>query len=285
MAPCRVAAERYPQYRSFGLHMSRNKSKHSQTDIGIIVSNLRSEIGEIITSWLLYRDFLESSNQMKTDNIIKDISNPDLNKVRLIIDKFENDIVSRLSELAGKTFGRTNFFFATHKLSVLHKEAKDFDIFIEGNKFRDKRNKSISHKEIPVRWQDFRAETPIGYTQLLRAIAKALQLMKKIDDHYLGPQAKYHWIEMRKRRRDFSLPGKVSYGAMPYFRLTNENRLKILMEEERSGKVVWEDIHTKLNGVPSTIKACKAWGIVIINNRFLVLEHYPLIEIKEINVN
>jgi hypothetical protein len=262
--------------------MSKKKYRSTQTDTNLLISSIRGEVGELIASWHLYRDLMLSFRKLRTSDSSKDFLNPELNRIRVLINKLEDDMVSRLSELAARKVGRTNFFFASQRFKVLTKQVEDFESFVGDNKFRERRNKFISHKELPVRWEDVRAEPSISSTVLLKAIAKALRLTKRIDGIHLGPRAKYLWIEMR-RRKELFMPGKIAYTILPYLRLPDHVRIRIVLEEQQLGKPVWEEIETKVNGVASRLKACKEWGILNLGDRFLVLSQYPLIELKEIN--
>ncbi len=117
------------------------------------MANLRGEIAEVVTAWILTRPFMASG----TGNVAEDFNNPDLTYVYLLEDKLEDELVARLSELAENKAGRLNFYFAVEKLRKFQQDASDFSAYIEGNGFRRKRNHDISHKELPEKWEDHRA--------------------------------------------------------------------------------------------------------------------------------
>jgi hypothetical protein len=49
----------------------------AKTGPDILVSNLRGELGEALTAWVLLRHFMASAKKLQTDDIEKDIKNPD----------------------------------------------------------------------------------------------------------------------------------------------------------------------------------------------------------------
>jgi hypothetical protein len=80
--------------------MSGNKHRLHNTDTDNLISNLRGEIGEIIFTWVMMRNFMVDAERLKTSDIIKDIENPQLNILHIMIDKLENELIDRLAELA-----------------------------------------------------------------------------------------------------------------------------------------------------------------------------------------
>jgi hypothetical protein len=260
-----------------------SKKRVQLTDVDNLVSNLRSEVGEVIVTWVLLRELMLMSQELRSGDIQKDLENHRLTRLHLMTEKFSDEIVARLSELAYKKTGRINYFFASTKLHALQKEVSAFEKFVISNKFREKRNKFISHKELPAKWEDHRAAPTIAYSTIVHAIAKAVRLMKNIDCIHLGPRAKYLWMEMRKRRYQIEMQGKASYLLLPCLRLSNEIRVKVALEEQKLGKNVWVDIETKINGKSTVVKACKEWGLVILGNRIMALPQYPLISLEDIS--
>lgn len=196
------------------------KSPLKNVDPENLVGSLRGEVGDIIQSWTLMRDFYVLASEMQTDDLEEDLKNEDLNKIYLIRKKFQDEIISRLSELGKKKFGRINFHFASEKLGILKDEVIEFEGFIVENDFRDRRNQYISHKELPLNWSGHKGEHRISYTKILRALGMALSLMKKIDLHFHGPDSKYQWYEMRKRRYEYSISGKAKYLLLPHLQVT-----------------------------------------------------------------
>ena len=264
--------------------MSRKKLREQRTETDNLISNLRGEVGEILFTWILMKDLLAETGKYKFPNVIENMDNPRLNRLHILVDKLRDEMVSRLSELAERKIGRLNFYFAGKKLNKLSKEIKDYEKFIKKNNFRKKRNYDISHKELPEKWKEHKS-IRIPYEKVVKGIVKAIRLTKKIDDISLGPSAKYLWREMRKSRYKPIFPPKVSYMLMPYFRLSKNDRAKIINEEIKKGKKVWKSIDAVVNGQKKKIMACKKWGAIIIGNRVLILPEYPLIDIKNIEIS
>jgi hypothetical protein len=196
--------------------MSKSTFKITSTDN--LISNLRGEIGEIIASWILMRDYMIISKKLSSPDIKEDLDNQELIRIQITIDVFRNDIISRLSELSEKTFGQVNFYFASQKLKILQSEVSEFQKFIKNSKFKDRRNEYISHKKLPPNWEDHRAPHRIPYKTLLRGITISLILMKTIDTHFLGPIAKKQWMILRKKRYNLTSPPSVAYILLPYYR-------------------------------------------------------------------
>ena len=92
--------------------MSREKLRIANTETDNLLGNLRGEISEIVTCWILIRQFMVSGTRLRSADMSKDLSNPDLAFVYVLNDKLEDDLVSRLSELAEEKIGRLNFYFA-----------------------------------------------------------------------------------------------------------------------------------------------------------------------------
>lgn len=150
-----------------------NNSKFVKTNTENLISNLRGELGEIIVSWILMRDFIMISNKIRPADLKEQMQNKDINRIKIIIEKFKNDTISRLSELGQDKVGQINFYFASKKLSILKEEVVEYEYFIKRNKFRDRRNQYISHKQLPPTWEGHRAPQRISYLTILRGIAKA----------------------------------------------------------------------------------------------------------------
>ena len=195
-----------------------SKSTFKKTAIDNLISNLRGEVGEIIASWILMRDYMIISKQLSSPNIKEDIDNQELVRIHITIDVFRNDIISRLSELSEKTFSQVNFYFASQKLKILQSEVLEFQKYIKNSKFKDRRNEYISHKKLPPNWEDHRAPHRISYKTLLRGIAFSVILMKKFDSYFLGPIAKKQWMILRKKRYNLTSPPSVAFILLPYYR-------------------------------------------------------------------
>lgn len=262
--------------------MSREKLRVHRTETDNLVANLRGEIGEIITSWILLRDLMIQDHRERSGDPARDIQDTHLIPLRILGDRIEDDIVARLSELAEQKVGRLTFYFTGLKLGKLDAEVKAFSRFINTRRFRERRNQHISHKELPERFSDHRL-IHIPYRTLLRGIAFALQIMRKIDRIALGPSSKYLWREMRKRRYTPTGPPRVGYMLLPDLALSGEARIRIALEEEREGLNTWSDVPTRINGHPAVVRTCKQWAVLAIGAGFIALDAYPLIELTELS--
>jgi len=226
---------------------------------------------------------MADAESLKTSDIKKDIENHQLNMLQIMIDKLENELIARLSELAEQKIGRLTFYFVQEKLHKFDQEVKEFHRFIKKKRFHEKRNYNISHKVLPEKWTEHN-NIHIPYKTILKGIMLALRLMKKIDAESLGPSSKYLWREMRKRRYSPMVPVKVSYLLLPYLNLSEEDRKKIIIEEMHEGNIIWESVKAKVNGEEKIVIICKKWGAILIEpGRALVLDKYPLQELHKIN--
>ena len=70
---------------------------------------------------------------------------------------------------------------------------------------------------------------------------------------------------------------------VPYLKLSMRERLLIVVEELRESLDVWSEMQTMIDGQESKILACKKWGVILIGDRMVALETYPLQELKEIS--
>jgi hypothetical protein len=262
--------------------MSNQKLRVHRTQLDNLISNLRGEVGEVITSWVLMRYLMLRERELRSDDIAKDLSNQSLIFVGMLRNKLADEIVARLSELAEPKIGRLTFHFASVKLSKLDKETEAYREFIERNKFDEKRNSDISHKELPETWSEHR-HLSIPYRTVLKGIGKAARLMKGFDRAFLGPAAKYLWYEMRKKRLDLIAPASAGYLMLPYLRLSRETRGKVIMEEMAEGRQVWSDMATTINGQQSKIPVCKEWGAVLLPHGMMMLDEYPVQGMEKIN--
>ena len=266
--------------------MANKKLRLANTDADNLVSNLRGEIAEVVTTWTLLRRFIATGAKLSSGDPLKDWENPDLGFTYVLKDKLEDELVARLSELAEKKIGRLNFFFATEKLGKFQGDASLFSDFIEARGFRKKRNFDVSHKEIPEKWEDHRAPVHIPYRIIVRAVALGLRLMKRIDRYFLGPSAPYLWREVRKRRyKPIVSPPRVQCLLVPHYRVSAEDRIQIALEEEREGMEVWTEMQTQINGFRTTLPVCKKWGVIMFKNGPIALDEYPLQELTSIQVS
>ena len=198
------------------------------------------------------------------------------------IQKLEDEIVAKLAELGDKKVGRTNFYFASLKLNVLADETLAFSKFVVSKQFRRKRNQEIAHREQPEQWFEDRP-IHIPYRTVLRGLGMAVRLMKSFDRIHLGPSAPYLWREARKKRSEFLAPARTSYLLLPYLRLPPEVRIEVVLQEQAEGKVVWTEIETTVNDVPTRILVNKEWGLILLESRIFPLNEYPLQRLESIN--
>ncbi len=264
--------------------MSRTKFRIHNTPLDNLVSNLRGEVGEIIFTWIMLRGLMVQANQLRTDDPKTNMQNHALCTLNILTDKLRDEIVARLAELAEEKIGRLTFHFVQQKLSKFDSEIKAFARFVESSRFREKRNYDISHKELPEQWTDHK-DIHIPYFTVLKGIGLALRLMKRIDRSVLGPSAPYLWNEMRKKRYEPMDPVNSQYLLLPFFRLSDRQRIDVINQESAEGKEVWVDMPTKINGVDATVKACKEWGVVLLGARAIVLDTYPLLSMPNISFN
>jgi hypothetical protein len=208
---------------------------------------------------------------MRTTDILKDLSNAQLVTLDTLKDKLEDEIVSRLAELAEQKVGRLTFYFAHLKFDALEKETSDFTRFIKKNRIEEKRNYDISHKELPEKWTEHKSIN-IPYPMIVRGIVDALRLMKKFDTIHLGPRAKYLWREMRRRRYKLVHPAKTGYMLMHYLWLSPNDRTRIIQEELLEGRNIWKKMPIKLNGKEVIIKTYGELGVLVIGKRVILLD-------------
>jgi hypothetical protein len=252
-----------------------------KTELDNLVSNLRGEVGEIITTWTMLRFLMTEERRLSSNDIAKDMRNQDLAFISTLRHKMHDEIVARLSELANAKIGRLTFHFASAKLKALQTEEESFRRFVQRHRFEEKRNYDISHKELPEQWSEQKFIS-IPYKTLLRGAARASVLMKKIDRLALGPSAPYLWREMRKKRYAVMYPPSAAYLPLPHLRLTNEVRAKVIGEEMAEGGEVWSEIQTNVNGIDARLDVCKKWAGVFLGDRIMCLDQYPLQELPQI---
>jgi hypothetical protein len=263
--------------------VGRKKLRILNTDIDNLVSNLRAEVGEVIFAWILMRSFMAEAASLRTHDVEKALTNPRLSIIDALVEKLKDEIVARLSELAEQKVGQLTFYFVRVKLDRFENEVQNYENFIKKNRFREKRNYDISHKQLPEQWADHK-HIHIPYFTILRGIAAALRLMKGMDAAHLGPRAKYLWWEMRRRRYSFGMPAKVQYMLMPHLWLSSSDRARIIKEETEEGRDIWDDMPILINGKETTVKACGEWGAIILENRLLLFDE-SFVELTSIDFN
>jgi hypothetical protein len=263
--------------------MSKQKLRIHNTQLDNLISNLRGEVGEVITSWVLLRHMMSKERELSSDDIAKDMRNESLIFVSMLRTKLADEIVARLSELAEAKIGQLTFYFASQKLKALAAEVEAFSDFIVREKLQQKRNLDISHKNLPEQWTDH-GPIVIPYRTLLEAVGRAIRLMKRIDGIVVGPAAKYLWREMRKKRYQLMAPASAMYMMLPYMNLSPEIRQRVIMEEMATGRQVWSEMSSTINGQETKVSVCREWGALLLPGRMIVLDHYPLQQLNSIDV-
>jgi hypothetical protein len=193
--------------------MSKQKLRVKNTQLDNLISNLRGEVGEVVTSWVLLRHTMARARELSSDDVAKNMAKENLTFVQMLRNKLSDEIVARLSELAERKIGRLTFHFAAEKLGQLGAAERAFRCFIMREKFQQKRNQDISHKELPEQWAK-RKPIYISYRTLLKAVGHALRLMKKIDRIVLGPSAKYVWLRQQNSAPSNATPSAPLAGQI-----------------------------------------------------------------------
>jgi hypothetical protein len=188
------------------------------------------------------------------------------------------------SSIGDEKVGRANFYFAAVKLDALADEVRTFSKFVVAKQFRRKRNQEIAHREQPEEWFEDRP-IHIGYRTVLRGLAMAVRLMKAFDRLHLGPAAPYLWGEARKKRDHFLAPARAAYLLLPHLRLPSDTRVRIALQEQAEGKVIWTEMRTTVNGTQASILANKEWGLLLLGNQIVPLDEYPLQSLESVSFN
>ena len=263
--------------------MSNSKLRVHNTQLDNLISNLRGEVGEVLTSWVLLRYMMAKERELSSEDIAKDMRNESLAFVSMLRIKLADEIVARLSELAEAKIGQLTFYFAAQKLKKLDAAVETFSDFIVRERFQQKRNLDISHKNLPEQWAEH-GPIVIPYRTLLKGVVRALRLMKTIDGIVLGPAGKYLWREMRKKRNQLMAPASAMYMMLPYMNLSPEIRQRVIIEEMAAGRHVWSEMTTTINGQETKVSVCREWGALLLPGRIIVLDQYPLQQLNSINV-
>jgi hypothetical protein len=262
--------------------MANERLVLARTDIDNLMGNLRGEVGEVITSWLLMRHFISAGKRLESGDLEKDVQDKNLRFSHLMADKLSDELVGRLSELAENKIGQLTFYFAARKLELFGREAEAFTDYIVKMKIRDKRNRDVSHKQLPGEKAN-QKYLHIEYRILVRAVALALRLIKRIDRHVLGPSAPFLWKEARRRRYEFLSPPRAGYMLVPYLNLSPDERIRIVLQELAEKRTVLTEEPTTFNGQPATVLACKQWGVIVLGDQLMGLEVYPLINLGSVS--
>lgn len=194
-----------------------------KTEPDKLISLLRSEIGEIIQSWIVLNIYDFKAGELRTEDIRNDMQNKNLQLLNLVRAKFRDDIISRLSELTSSKHGRLNFHFASDKFKVQKEEVKKFSDYLKEKHLIFRRNKNIAHKEISPRWNQIDPQPFIPKFVLLRAVGWAISIMKQFDKSYYGEDYRKLWKEERSRRYEMEMPAAPKYMLLPYIAGINMN--------------------------------------------------------------
>ena len=153
--------------------MSKRKLRIHKTEPDVLVSNLRGEVGEIIVTWTLLRAFRAEYQKCRTADHAADMQNPELNTLGIIADKFADELVARLAELAEPNETCLTFHLAAAKLGVFGAEAERFSRFVRKHGLKEKRDRDISHKAAPQTWDD-RKYLHIDYRILVKCVFRPI---------------------------------------------------------------------------------------------------------------
>ena len=115
--------------------MSDPRLRVIKTELDNLVSNLRGEVGEIITTWTMLRFLMAEERRLSSNDIAKDMRNQDLAFISTLRHKMHDEIVARLSEFANAKIGRLTFHFASAKLKALQTEEESFRRFVQRHRF------------------------------------------------------------------------------------------------------------------------------------------------------
>ena len=235
-------------------------------------------------TWLLYIRLRKNARYLYTSDVEKDLRNPDLALLEILIEKLEDEIVSRLSEVAEQEIGQLTFYFAQQKLldkCDLGSDVNEYQKYVTKKKFKAKRNQFISHKQLPEKWTDHK-EIFISVPTIGKCVALAVKVMVKIDKVFLGPSAIYLWRESLKKKSIPMRPLNVNFMLLPYMNLSIETRKIMIKEEMKAGYKIWETVRAKVDGVERDVIICKKWGAILIKpNEAMVFDDYPLLELKK----
>ena len=261
--------------------MAHEQLRISRTNQDVLIANVRCQVGESITTWVMLRYTMAQAAVVRSPDPTKDIGNRELAYLDILIQKLQDELIAKLAELGDEKVGRANFYFATLKLHALSDEASMFSKFTVSKQFRRKRNQEIAHREQPEQWFE---EHPIHirYRTILRGLAMAVRLMKAFDRLHLGPAAPYLWSEARKKRGHFIAPARVAYLLLPHLRLSSDARIRIALQEQAEGKIIWTEMKTKVNGSPMSVLVNKEWGLLLLGNGVLPLDEYPVQRLESI---
>lgn len=263
--------------------MAHEKVRIARTSQDVLIANVRCQVGESITTWVMLRHAMAQAAKIRSTDPIKDIGNRELAYLDILVQKLQDELIANLAELGDEKVGRANFYFASVKIGSLTNETSKFSKFVISKQFRRKRNQEIAHREQPEQWFEDRP-IYIGYRTVMRGLAMAVRLMKAFDRKHLGPASPYLWGEARKKRSHFLAPARAAYLLLPYLLLSSETRVRVALQEQAEGKVIWTEMKTTINGAPASILANKEWGLLLLGHRILPLDEYPLQSLESVNL-
>lgn len=266
--------------------MSQNKHKLHNTQLDNLISNLRGEVGDIILTWKLFLRLRRNAGYLYSQDIEKDLSDPNIALLEILTDKLEDEIVSRLSELAEQEIGQLTFYFAQRKLEKqvdLSNDVLEFKKFVDKERIKEKRNQFISHKQLPETWTEHKI-IYIPIPTIGKCLSLAVKLMIKIDKIFLGPSAIYLWREVLKKKTPPMRPLNVNFMLLPHMKLDQKTRGIIIKKEMAAKLPVWESVKAKVDGIERDVIICKKWGAILMDpHHFMICDDYPLLELHEIN--
>lgn len=190
--------------------MADQRLRIKNTNRDALIGNIRGEVGEAITNWILLRHLIAASKALETDDISVDMQNSDLAFIYALKGRIKDDLILTLAGLAERKLDRATFYFAVQKINALHSDEEKFRRYIEINNLKQKRDREIAHREQPLDWPKH-GDISISYSVLTIALAKAIRLMKKIDANVMGDNANNQWHKMRKKRYDLTMPARAKY--------------------------------------------------------------------------
>lgn len=195
--------------------MADSRLRIRNTNLRALLGNVRGEVGEAITNWILLRHLMAASKNLETDDIAADMENSDLAFVYALKGRIKEDLILTLAGLAERKTDRATFHFVANKLNALHLEEEAYRKYIEQNKLKQKRDREIAHREQPEDWPE-QGDIRISYLVLTVSLARAIRLMKKTDAHVMGESAYTQWSRMRKKRYDLTMPARAKYLLLGY---------------------------------------------------------------------
>ena len=72
--------------------MSKQKLRVKNTELDNLISNLRGEVGEVVTSWVLLRHMMARARELSSDDVAKDMANENLTFVQMLRNKLSDEI-------------------------------------------------------------------------------------------------------------------------------------------------------------------------------------------------